>query len=64
MIGSLLRYRCPFCSESIVHLATTGPGPCPRCLRMVNLEDALRYPAVPAWIWGIIVALAASLMLP
>lgn len=63
MIASLLRYRCPFCSEPIVHVAGMGPCPCPRCLRMVSLEDAMRHPAVPAWIWGVIVALAAGLML-
>lgn len=63
MIASLLRYRCPFCSEPIVHMAGMGPSPCPRCLRMVSLEDAMRHPEVPAWIWGVIVALAAGLIL-
>lgn len=63
MIASLLRYRCPFCSEPIVHVAGMGPCPCPRCLRMVSLEDAMRHPTVPAWIWGVIIALAAGLML-
>ncbi len=63
MIASLLRYQCPFCSESIVRVASMGPAPCPRCLRTVSLEDALRHPDVPVWIWGVVVALAACLML-
>jgi hypothetical protein len=63
MIASLLRYRCPFCSESIVHMAGMGPSPCPRCLRMVSLEDPMRHPEIPAWIWGVIVTLVACLTL-
>jgi len=62
MIASLLRYRCPFCSEPIVHLATTGPCPCPRCLRMVRLEDVTGS-VVPVWVWGVVAALAACLLL-
>jgi len=63
MIASLMRYRCPYCSESIVHVAGMGPTPCPRCLRMVSLENAMRHSHVPAWIWGIVIALAACLAL-
>ncbi len=63
MIASLLRYRCPFCSEPVVHVAARGPIPCPHCFRNVNPEDALGYPAVPTWIWGVVVAMAACLVL-
>jgi len=62
MIASLLRYRCPFCSEPIVHMAGVGPSPCPRCLRMVDL-NAMQHPVIPVWVWGVILALATSLML-
>ena len=63
MIASLLRYRCPFCSEPIVHMAGMGPSPCPRCYRTVSLASAMRPAEVPAWIWGVIIALAACLVL-
>jgi len=63
MIASLLRYRCPFCSEPIVHVSGMGPSPCPRCFRMVSLENAMCHRAIPVWIWGVVVALVGCLLL-
>jgi hypothetical protein len=43
-------YKCPFCSEPIVHLAEWGQ-PVPRCLGQCKRRPASG--AVP-WVWGVI----------
>lgn len=66
MIATLTRYRCPYCSQLIVQMAArAGPGVCPRCLRMSSSSQAAKSSelSVPAWVWGVVAALAACLFL-
>jgi len=63
MIATLTRYRCPFCSQVIVQIASRlGPSVCPRCLRTVARGESPPVLAIPAWVWGVVAALAVCLL--
>ncbi|MDD4267042.1 MAG: hypothetical protein PHO07_13640 [Pirellulales bacterium] len=63
MIATLMRYRCPFCSQMIVQIAGhLGPSVCPRCLRTVASEESQPALPIPIWVWGVVVVLAGRLL--
>ena len=61
MTGSVAHHKCPYCAGPVVQWAKlSGPDVCPHCLRSFCPP---RPETIPDWVWGVVVVLAAGLVL-
>jgi hypothetical protein len=61
MRSRVVRCHCPHCSQWVVQVANSlGPNICPHCFRFFEMPRPRR---MPLWIWGVVVVLAANLVL-
>jgi hypothetical protein len=55
MVGSIVRQRCPHCSQKVpIWTKAIGPNVCPYCFTAFCLSRPSR---IPMWVWGVVALL-------